>query len=179
MDGLSLLGLVCEQELQEEDTFIDVKRLKQEQNVNKLRVKDEFRIIEPMEETEYCERVPDDELTDVLGVDPTIKNEPCEDDVIYIEEPEENEEKFFERSLRTLEKSSKAVSRHLSLENTGNFTYKIFENQFCKYSTFTGWHLQRSCGMMKINVKFQKLNMLYILAVAHVAMVRNYQLQHF
>ena len=30
MDGLSLLGLVCEQELQEEDTFIDVKRLKQE-----------------------------------------------------------------------------------------------------------------------------------------------------
>jgi len=172
MDGLSLLGLVCEQELQEEDTFIDVKRLKQEQNVNKLRVKDEFRIIEPMEENEYCERVPDDELTDVLGVDPTIKNEPCEDDVIYIEESEENEEKFFERSLRTLEKSSKAVSRHLSLENTGNFTYKIFENQFCKYSTFTGWHLQRSCGMMKINVKFQKLNMLYGSLIVRAVLVR-------
>ena len=101
MDGLSLLGLVCEQELQEEDTFIAVKRLKQEQNVNKLRVKDEFRIIEPMEETDYCERVPDNEVTDVLGVDPTITNEPCEDDVIYIEEPEENEEKFFESSLRS------------------------------------------------------------------------------
>ena len=104
------LGLVCEQELQEEDTFIAVKRLKQEQNVNKLRVKDEFRIIEPMEETDYCERVPDNELTDVLGVDPTIKNEPCKDDVIYIEKPEENEEKFFESSLRTLEKSSSAAS---------------------------------------------------------------------
>ena len=85
---------VCEQELQEEDTFIAVKRLIQEQNVNKLRVKDEFRIIEPMEETDYCERVPDNEVTDVLGVDPTITNEPCEDDVIYIEEPEENEENF-------------------------------------------------------------------------------------
>ena len=65
MDDLSLLGLVCEQELQEEDTFIAVKRLKQEQNVNKLRVKDEFRIIEPMEETDYCERVPDNELTTI------------------------------------------------------------------------------------------------------------------
>jgi len=167
-----LLGLVCEQELQEEDTFIDVKRLKQERSVNKLRVKDEFRIVEPMEETEYCERVPETELTEVLGVDPTIKNEPCEDDVIYIEEPEENEEKFFERSLRTLEKSSRAVSRHLSVENTGNFTYKIFENQFCKYSTFTGWHLQRSCGMMKINVKFQKLNMLYGSLIVRAVLVR-------
>ena len=172
MDGLSLLGLVCEQELQEEDTFIDVKRLKQEQSVNKLRVKDEFRIVTPMEETEYCDKVPEDELTEVLGVDPTIKDEPCEEDVIYIEEPEENEEKFFERSLRTLEKSSRAVSRHLSLENTGNFTYKIFENQFCKYSTFTGWHLQRSCGMMKINVKFQKLNMLYGSLIVRAVLVR-------
>ena len=80
-----------------------MKRLKQEQNVNKLRVKDEFRIIEPMEETDYCERVPDNELT-------TIKNEPCEDDIIYIEEPEENEEKFFESSLCTLKKSSKDAS---------------------------------------------------------------------
>ena len=147
-----------------------MKRLKQEQHVNKLRVKDEFRLIEPMEERDYCEQVPDDELKEVLGVDPTIKNEPCDDDVIYIEE--ENEEKFFERSLRTLEKSSKAVSRHLSVENTGNFTYKIFENQFCKYSTFTGWHLQRSCGMMKINVKFQKLNMLYGSLIVRAVLVR-------
>ena len=39
-----------------------------------------------------------------------FKNEPCEDDVIYIEEPEENEEKFFESSLCTLKKSSKDAS---------------------------------------------------------------------
>ena len=160
MDGLSLLGLVCEQELQDEDTFIDVKNLKQEQQVNKLRVKDEFRFTNSMEENKYCERVPEDELTDVLGVDPSsdiIKSEPFTNEVIVVEEPN-NEEKFFEMNLRMMEKSSKAVSRHLSIENTGNFTYKIYENQFCKYSTFTGWHLQRSCGMMKINVKFQKLN---------------------
>ena len=80
-----------------------MKRLKQEQNVNKWRV-DEFRIIEPMEETDYCERVPDNELT-------TIKNEPCEDDVIYIEEPEENEEKFFESSLCTLRLRPAAMTR--------------------------------------------------------------------
>ena len=174
MDGLSLLGLVCEQELQDEDTFIDVKNSKQEQQVNKLRVKDEFRFTNSMEENKYCERVPEDELTDVLGLDPSsdiIKSEPFTNEVIVVEEPN-NEEKFFEMNLRMMEKSSKAVSRHLSIENTGNFTYKIYENQFCKYSTFTGWHLQRSCGMMKINVKFQKLNMLYGSLIVRAVLVR-------
>ena len=171
MDGLSLLGLVCRQELQEEDTFIDVKRL--DQGVNKLKHKDEIRIIDSMKETEHCERMSETELTEteVFDVIPTIKNEACEDDVIYIGESEENAEKF-ERSLQSLEKSSRATSRHLNVESSGNFYFKIFVNQFCKYSTFTGWHLQRSRGMMKINVKFQKLNTFYGPLIVRALLVR-------
>ena len=243
MDGLALLALACQQEIQEEDTFIDVKRL--EQGVNKLvdnvRVIEEdpqttttatsdetlqtvggeastnnddvtnigeqedgqsvvpqqqqqqqqqqpppppiitsppseIRTIGSMEETEHCERMSETKSTieaEELEVDPpSIKNEVCEDDVIYIGEIKEDEEKFFERSIRTLEKSSRAISRHLSVENRGHFPFKIFANQFCKYSTFTGWHLTRSRGMMKINVKFQNLNTLFGPLIVRALLVR-------
>ena len=172
MDGLSLLALACQQEIQEEDTFIDVKRL--EQGVNKLMDKDGT--IDSMKETEHCERMSETKSTteaEELEVNPPIiKNEACGDDVIYIGETKEDEEKFFQRCLRSLEKSSRATSRHLSVENRGNFPFKIFVNQFCKYSTFTGWHLQRSRGMMKINVKFQNLNTLYGPLIVRALLVR-------
>ena len=240
MDGLSLLALACQQEIQEEDTFIDVERL--EQGVNKLMDKDEveedpqttttatsdeplqtvggeastnndddvtnmevqedgqsvvpqqqqqqqppsppiissppfeIRTIDSMEETEHCERMSETKSTmetEELEVNqPSIKNEVCEDDVIYIGEIKEDEEKFFERNLRTLEKSSRAISRHLSVENRGNFPFKIFANQFCNYSTFTGWHLVRSRGMMKIKVKFQNLNTLFGPLIVRALLVR-------
>lgn len=169
MDGLSLLALACQQEIQEEDTFIDVERLEQGG-------KDEIRNIDSMKETEHCERMfetkSSTEAKELEVNTPSIKNEACEDDVIYIGEIKEEEEKFIERSLRTLEKSSRATSRHLSVENRGNFSFKIFVNQFCKYSTFTGWHLQRSRGMMKINVKFQNLNMFYGPLIVRALLVR-------
>jgi hypothetical protein len=55
------------------------------------------------------------------------------------------------------EKSSQGVATHLNVSDFGQFQYKIMENQLCKYSKFTGWHLQRSTGMMKIKLSFRGL----------------------
>ena len=135
MDGLSLLGLVCESKLQEKvepsEDVID----------NLPMVKVEHMIYDDIAEEE--ENIKED-LT-------LVKKEVLEtdEDVVLIQSSERISESF--------EKSSQAVSTHLNIKDFGNFRYKIFENQLCKYSKYTGWHLQRSSGMMKIKLDFEKL----------------------
>ena len=136
MDGLSLLGLVCESKLQEKvepsEDVID----------NLPMVKVEHTIYDDIAEEEE-ENIKED-LT-------LVKKEVLEtdEDVVLIQSSERISESF--------EKSSQAVSTHLNIKDFGNFRYKIFENQLCKYSKYTGWHLQRSSGMMKIKLDFEKL----------------------
>ena len=136
MDGLSLLGLVCESKLQEKvepsEDVID----------NLPMVKVEHMIYDDIAEEEE-ENIKED-LT-------LVKKEVLEtdEDVVLIQSSERISESF--------EKSSQAVSTHLNIKDFGNFRYKIFENQLCKYSKYTGWHLQRSSGMMKIKLDFEKL----------------------
>ena len=136
MDGLSLLGLVCESKLQEKvepsEDVID----------NLPMVKVEHMIYDDIAEEEE-ENIKED-LT-------LVKKEVLEtdEDVVLIQSSERISESF--------EKSSQAVSTHLNIKDFGNLRYKIFENQMCKYSKYTGWHLQRSSGMMKIKLDFEKL----------------------
>ena len=135
MDGLSLLGLVCESKLQE-------KVEPREDVIEDFPVKVEDLMYDDIAEEEEEDLKEDLALVkkEVLDVD---------EDVVLIQSSERRSESF--------EKSSQAVSTHLNIRDFGNFRYKIFENQLCKYSKYTGWHLQRSSGMMKIKLDFEKL----------------------
>ena len=153
MSGLDLLGQVCEKELKlkqevkhsvefmEEDDldYDDTKVIDVKKEAVILSARP---IVEIKQEQEYHE----------ISVDPedVIKSE-VEDVVLF-------DPLHKEFNTKSLERSSQAKSTYLNIHDFGNFMYKIFENQFCKYSTFTGWHLQRSCGMMKISLKFHKIN---------------------
>jgi len=55
------------------------------------------------------------------------------------------------------ERSSQSIATHLNVYDFGQFQYKVMENQLCKYSKYTGWHLQRSTGMMKIKLSFRSI----------------------
>ena len=41
---------------------------------------------------------------------------------------------------------------HLNIKDKGNLSYEIEENDFCAKSLFTGWHLQQTRGVMRINL---------------------------
>ena len=55
------------------------------------------------------------------------------------------------------ETNSMATAKHLSLFEFGNFKCNILGNQHCQYSPYTGWHLQRSKGVMEIDLSFSNL----------------------
>jgi len=132
MDGLSLLGLVCESKLQENKTeLMDV--------IEDMPVK--------VEHLKYDDIAEDLDQEENL----TVKKEALDvdDDVVLIQSNQLKSESF--------EKSSQAVATHLNIRDMGNFRFKIYENQLCKFSKYTGWHLQRSSGMMKIKLEFGKL----------------------
>ena len=134
MDGLSLLGLVCESKLQEKVEPIDDVIEDFHVKVEHLMYDD---IAEEQEDLQEDLTLVKEEVVDV------------DEDVVLIQSSERRSESF--------EKSSQAVATHLNIKDFGNFRYKIFENQLCKYSKYTGWHLQRSSGMMKIKLDFDKL----------------------
>ena len=136
MDGLSLLGLVCESKLQERHQKTELM----EDVIEHIPVK--------VENLKYDDIAEDMDSEEDLGL---VKKESQEldDDVVLIQSNELKSESF--------EKSSQAVATHLNIKDFGNFRYKIHENQLCKFSKYTGWHLQRSSGMMKIKLEFEKL----------------------
>lgn len=137
MDGLSLLGLVCESKLQEKS---EIKELFED-----IPVKVEHKV----EHFKYDDIAEDWGSEEDLAV---VKKElEVDDDVVLIHS------NSTELKSESFEKSSQAVATHLNIKDFGNFRYKIFENQLCKFSKYTGWHLQRSTGMMKIKLDFEKL----------------------
>ena len=129
-----MLGLVCESKLQEKVEPI-------EDVIEEFPVKVEHMLYDDIAEEE------EDTKKDLT----LVKKEKLEvdDDVVLIQSSLRRSESF--------EKSSQAVATHLNIKEFGNFRYKIFENQLCKYSKYTGWHLQRSSGMMKIKLDFERL----------------------
>ena len=129
-----MLGLVCESKLQEKVEPI-------EDVIEEFPVKVEHMLYDDIAEEE------EDTKKDLT----LVKKEKLEvdDDVVLIQSSLRRSESF--------EKSSQAVATHLNIKEFGNFRYKIFENQLCKYSKYTGWHLQRSSGMMKIKLDFDML----------------------
>jgi len=137
MDGLSLLGLVCESKLQEK-----VEPIEEYIDDFPFKVEPLTLTYDDIAEEEQVETKEDLSLVkkEVLDVD---------DDVVLIQSSQRRSESF--------EKSSQAVATHLNVKEFGKFRYKIFENQLCKYSKYTGWHLQRSSGMMKIKLDFERL----------------------
>ena len=104
MDGLSLLGLVCESKLQE-------KVEPREDVIEDFPVKVEDLMYDDIAEEEEEDLKEDLALVkkEVLDVD---------EDVVLIQSSERRSESF--------EKSSQAVSTHLNIRDFGNFRYKIF-----------------------------------------------------
>merc|ERR1719147_353896 len=170
MDGLSLLGLVCEKEKQ---------LLKQEEVIHPSYEHQYSRTKNPAEDitdnrldcdldiyhnsvTEY--EVKEEKVIkldlDVVSKEPigniSVKQDISEDaddsdgiQVMTSSDPKST----------TYEKSSQAVATHLNINDFGQFIYKIQENQLCKYSRYTGWHLQRATGMMKIKLTFRNIKL--------------------
>jgi len=79
----------------------------------------------------------------------------------------------------TYEKSSNAVATHLNITDFGQFVYKIQENQLCKYSKYTGWHLQRATGMMKIKLTFRNIKLKGPLMVRAILVRKDVTYRHF
>jgi len=139
MDGLSLLGLVAEQRLGEGGAT-SARMVKAED------VKVELR------EEQGGLTVRSD-----LG-----EFESSTSNIAVKGEGEEGEEnrallEALRSSNQHFEKSSMAVATHLNIFDFGPFTLKVIENQLCKFSKYTGWHLQRSTGMMKMRLTFRGL----------------------
>ena len=140
MSGLDLLGMVCVDKLKEE--------VKQSQEYMEVTTDED----EENNKTGSVIEMNNSEVMTVIKqeIDPsTIKSEV--EDIVIIDPL------YNDFNTSTMERASSAVSTYLNINDFGNFMFKIFENQFCKFSKFTGWHLQRSQGIMKINMKFHKL----------------------
>jgi len=184
MDGLSLLGLVCEKEKQllkqeegkhhssehqysktehhienitDVDLDLDEIKVKEEEGIIKLDVDVVSR------EYDSCSNI-------------SIKEDISEDaddsddiQVMTCSDPKST----------TYEKSSNAVATHLNISDFGQFIYKIQENQLCKYSKYTGWHLQRATGMMKIKLTFRNIKLKGPLMVRAVLVRKDVTYRHF
>ena len=158
MDGLSLLGMVAEQRLGEAGPRKAVVVGGAKQQVIMVRkdivVKPEDIKVELQETEDNSMNVDDEEM---LG-----EFESSTSNIIMKCEAEDTEAsravaETLKLANKHFEKSSQGVATHLNISEFGQFTYKVMENQLCKYSKYTGWHLQRSTGMMKIKLSFKNL----------------------
>jgi len=187
MDGLSLLGLVCEKEKQllkqeegkhhssehqyskTEHHIENITDVDLDQHIlEEIKVKEEEGIIKldvdvVSREYDSCSNI-------------SIKEDISEDaddsddiQVMTCSDPKST----------TYEKSSNAVATHLNISDFGQFIYKIQENQLCKYSKYTGWHLQRATGMMKIKLTFRNIKLKGPLMVRAVLVRKDVTYRHF
>ena len=187
MDGLSLLGLVCEKEKQlmkeeegrhhssehqyskaehhiEKITDVDLDQ----KSVEEIKVKEEGGIIKldvDVVSREY------DSFSNISIKEDISEDADDSDDiqVMTCSDPKST----------TYEKSSQAVATHLNINDFGQFIYKIQENQLCKYSKYTGWHLQRATGMMKIKITFRNIKLKGPLMVRAVLVRKDVTYRHF
>ena len=71
------------------------------------------------------------------------------------------------------EPSIKAVARDIDLFDFGHFDYRIVENPKCRYSSFTGWHIERSSGTINIEVDLFNLALKKPLLIRAVLIRKN------
>eukprot|EP00090_Calanus_glacialis_P041801 TRINITY_DN74336_c0_g1_i1.p1 TRINITY_DN74336_c0_g1~~TRINITY_DN74336_c0_g1_i1.p1 ORF type:complete len:445 (+),score=118.88 TRINITY_DN74336_c0_g1_i1:48-1382(+) len=187
MDGLSLLGLVCEKEKQlltEEEgkhhssehqysktehhigNIIDVDL--DQKIVEEIKVKEEGGIIKldvdvVSREYDSCRNI---------SIKEDISEDADDSDDIQVMTCSDPKSTAYE-------KSSHAVATHLNITDFGQFIYKIQENQLCKYSKYTGWHLQRATGMMKIKLTFRNIKLKGPLMVRAVLVRKDVTYRHF
>jgi len=161
MDGLSLLGLVAEQRLGEGGA------------TSACMVKAEDVKVELREEPGGLAVRSDLGEFESSTSSIAVKGEG--------EEGEENREllEALRSSNQHFEKSSMAVATHLNIFDFGPFTLKVIENQLCKFSKYTGWHLQRSTGMMKMRVACRGLRTRGPVVVRAVLVRKNETYRHF
>ena len=128
MNGLSLLGLVCEKE----KVKLSLSGQNREEKVGRSEIKQEKR---DSQDDTTLHHVLTEEFLACTSVKKELEPQPCQFPVF---------------KLDSSERTSRAVSTHLSISELGSMQYKILENQLCKFSKYTGWHLQRGTGCMKI-----------------------------
>ena len=158
MDGLSLLGMVAEQRLGEAGPRKEVVIGGAKEQVIMVRrdivVKPEDVKVELQETEDVAMNVDDEEMFGEFESSTSNINVKCEAE-------ESDASRAVAETLKLanqhFEKSSQGVATHLNISEFGQFQYKVMENQLCKYSKYTGWHLQRSTGMMKIKLSFRSL----------------------
>jgi len=186
MDGLSLLGMVCENEKQKlsenssmtleshfDNTLEEFLKVKSEEFTDNI-CKDilsnnqtSSTMITIKEEQMHEDNCESEDLEIMKHYKHTSKETGKSSRVIssHLTDEENNDSddlqimKCFDPKNKSYEKSSQAVATHLNVNDFGHFIFKIQENQFCKFSEFTGWHLQRATGMMKIKVTFRSLKL--------------------
>lgn len=159
MDGLSLLGMVAEQRLG------DQGRECQEHGYSQV-VKPEQVKLEVQEEGVGGEF--ESSTSSIAGREVEQESEAVRD---MAEQLRLGNQHF--------EKSSQSVATHLNIYDFGNFQYKIMENQLCKFSKYTGWHLQRSTGMMKIKLTFRGIRIKGPMMVRAVMVRKEETYRHF
>ena len=129
MNSLSILGEVCGQELSKISYDAILKNSKETQTENNY-----------------------NETKDIEIISTPLKRKPHDKEEIT---PTAHLESALKTSRLEIPNSSA-----LDLETTdlGDLEYKIKESEFCRFSKFTGWHLQSSCGVMKIDLKSEMLD---------------------
>jgi len=192
MDGLSLLGLVCEKEKQLLNE-VEEKHHKFEHQYSKtefhtenasnnhvnlvkrcveeFKVKEEERIELDVSTIEVISNDFDSATNNI-----SIKRDISED---FYDSDDIKVMTCSDPKSTTYEKSSQAVATHLNINDFGNFVYKIQENQLCKYSKYTGWHLQRATGMMKIKLTFRNIKLKGPLMVRAILVRKDVTYRHF
>jgi len=181
MDGLSLLGLVCEKEkqlLKEEEG----KHHNMEHQYSKTDVFPEIR------NSFQDFKVKEEEIVEIDSVgfemisdkfDSSTSNISFKQDISEEDSDDIRVMMTSDPKSTTYEKSTQAVATHLNTNDFGNFLYKIQENQLCKFSKYTGWHLQRATGMMKIKLNFSNIKLRGPLMVRAVLVRKDVTYRHF
>ena len=184
MDGLSLLGLVCEKE----------KQLLKVEEGNDYRTEHQYSKTEFYTEkhsNKYTKnrdqefKVKEEEIIEINSIGIEFVNDEFDSYTSNIsfkqdisEEDSDDIKVTYDPKSTIYEKSTQAVATHLNINDFGHFVYKIQENQLCKYSKYTGWHLQRTTGMMKIKLTFNNIKLRGPLMVRAVLVRKNITYRH-
>ena len=184
MDGLSLLGLVCEKE----------KQILKVEEGNDNRTEHQYSKTEFYTEkhsNKYTKnrdqefKVKEEEIIEINSIGIEFVNDEFDNYTSNIsfkqdisEEDSDDIKVTYDPKSTIYEKSTQAVATHLNINDFGHFVYKIQENQLCKYSKYTGWHLQRTTGMMKIKLTFNNIKLRGPLMVRAVLVRKNITYRH-
>ena len=147
MDGLSLLGLVAEQRLGEKE--------KEDSGQDRGEHEHSKGLEQTLVANSSCVKIERQENGKDSSTNASIKAGKCDYSVGINSITLRGLTNYKRFTNLHVEKSSQSTATHLNVYDFGYFQYKVMENQLCRYSKYTGWHLQRNTGTMKINLSFR------------------------